>query len=163
MYRIGNGKDVHRLVNGRAMILGGIEIPFEKGLDGHSDADVLTHAIADAILGALSLGDLGRHFPDNDVQYKGIASLELLRRVNNIINDKGWLVVNVDSVIVLEKPKIAGYIEEMCQKVSGVLEVDIDAVSIKATTSEGLGFEGIGDGVSAEAVVLLKRNTRDCS
>ncbi|MCP4724376.1 MAG: 2-C-methyl-D-erythritol 2,4-cyclodiphosphate synthase [bacterium] len=157
MYRIGNGKDIHRFVEGRPLILGGVTVPFERGLDGHSDADVLTHAVADAILGALALGDIGRHFPDNDPQYKGISSLELLRRVNSIIADKGWKIENLDSVIILQKPKIAGYVEEIRRNISGILEVDIDCISVKATTSEGLGFEGTGDGISAEAVVLLKK------
>ncbi|MFC1493557.1 2-C-methyl-D-erythritol 2,4-cyclodiphosphate synthase [candidate division KSB1 bacterium] len=157
MYRIGNGKDIHRLIEDRPLILGGVEVPFEKGLDGHSDADVLTHAVTDAILGALALGDIGRHFPDNDPQYKGISSLELLKRVNGIIIERGWRVENLDSVIIMQKPKIAGYIEDMRQNISEILNVNIDSVSIKATTSERLGFEGAGDGISAEAVVLLKK------
>lgn len=153
--RVGQGYDVHRLVDGRKMILGGVEIPFEKGIMGHSDADVLLHAICDAMLGALALGDIGLHFPDTDISFKDISSMSLLSKTNLLIQSRGFSVINIDSTIILQKPKIAPYVEHMKQNVAEVLGVSSDAVSIKATTSEGLGFVGTGEGIVAHAVALL--------
>lgn len=158
MYRIGNGYDVHKLVEGRKLILGGVEIPYKKGLLGHSDADVLIHSIMDAILGALSLGDIGQHFPDNDNKYYNIDSLILLKKVKELMNKKGYQIENLDSIIVAQKPKLKDYILEMRKKVSEVLETDIENVSIKATTEEQLGFTGNGDGMKSYCVVLLKKD-----
>jgi 2-C-methyl-D-erythritol 2,4-cyclodiphosphate synthase len=153
--RIGQGYDVHRLVEGRKMIIGGVEIPSEKGILGHSDADVLLHAICDAMLGALALGDIGKHFPDTDHKFKDISSLKLLEHVFQLIRSKGYTVVNLDSTIVLQKPKISSYAGAMKKNISEVLQIGLDAVSIKATTSEGMGFTGTGEGIVAHAVVLL--------
>lgn len=158
MYRIGQGYDVHRLIEGRKMILGGVEIPFEKGLLGHSDADVLLHAICDAMLGSLALGDIGKHFPDSDNRFKDISSLLLLEKTNELIISKKYRVVNIDSTIVLQQPKIAPYIQSMTENISKVLRVEKEAVSIKATTSEGMGFTGTGEGIVAYATVLLQKN-----
>lgn len=155
-FRIGNGYDVHQLVEGRKLILGGVEIPSEKGLLGHSDADVLLHAIMDAMLGALSLGDIGKHFPDTDKDYKDIDSKLLLQKAIELIRAKGYEVVNCDSVIVLEKPKIAPYVPAMKKTISDILGCSEDDVSIKATTSESLGFVGREEGAVAYAVVLLQ-------
>ena len=155
--RIGHGYDVHRLGSGRKLILGGVDIPSSLGLIGHSDADVLVHALMDAMLGALALGDIGRHFPDTAEEYKGISSLELLRRVKLLISREGYSVVNVDITVVLQAPKIAGYICEMTENVARILEIPIQSVNIKATTEEHLGFTGRSEGVSAHAVVLLKK------
>ncbi len=154
-FRIGYGYDVHRLAEGRKMILGGVEIPFKKGILGHSDADVLLHAICDAMLGALALGDIGKHFPDTDPKFKNISSLTLLSHVNVLIQSKQYRVVNIDSTLVLQEPKIASYVDAMKQNISAALGVSAGAVSVKATTSEGLGFVGTGEGVAAHAVVLL--------
>lgn len=153
--RIGFGYDVHRLVAGREFWLGGVRIPSEFGADGHSDADVLLHAICDALLGAAALGDIGRHFPDTDPDLKGIDSKILLHKVKELISDKGYKVVNVDSTIALQAPKIAAYIEAMTQTIAGILEISTDQVSVKATTTEKMGFEGRGEGVSAYAVVMI--------
>ncbi len=155
-FRIGNGYDVHQLVEGRKLILGGVEIPSEKGLLGHSDADVLLHAIMDAMLGALSLGDIGKHFPDTDQDYKDIDSKLLLQKAIELIRSKGYGVVNCDSVIVLEKPKIAPYVPAMKKNISDILGCSEDDISIKATTSERLGFVGREEGAVAYAVVLLE-------
>ena len=157
MLRIGNGYDVHKLVDGRKLILGGVEIPFEKGLLGHSDADVLVHAIMDAMVGALALGDIGSHFPDDDLKYEGISSLKLLEAVNNIVREKGYRVSNLDSVVVMQKPKLRPYIEKMIENIAEVLRISEDRVSIKATTEEKLGFTGDGSGVKSYAVLLLER------
>jgi 2-C-methyl-D-erythritol 2,4-cyclodiphosphate synthase len=157
MLRIGNGYDVHKLVDGRKLILGGVDIPFEKGLLGHSDADVLVHAIMDAMVGALALGDIGSHFPDDDLKYEGISSLKLLETVNNIVREKGYRVSNLDSVVVMQKPKLRPYIEKMIENIAEVLRVSEDRVSIKATTEEKLGFTGDGSGVKSYAVLLLER------
>ncbi|NME36267.1 2-C-methyl-D-erythritol 2,4-cyclodiphosphate synthase [Fusobacterium sp. FSA-380-WT-3A] len=157
MYRIGNGYDVHKLVEGRKLILGGVEIPYEKGLLGHSDADVLVHSIMDGILGALALGDIGQHFPDNDNKYHNIDSMILLKKVKELMNEKGYQIENLDSIIVAQKPKLKDYILEMRKKISEVLEIDIENVSIKATTEEKLGFTGNGDGMKSYSVVLLKK------
>lgn len=153
--RIGHGYDVHKLVTGRPLILGGVTIPYEKGLLGHSDADVLVHAIMDAILGALALGDIGTHFPDTDAQYKGANSMLLLKHVSKLMRDKGYKICNLDSTIVAQKPKLAEFIPEMRKNVAEVLGADINAVNIKATTEEGLGFTGAGLAIAAHTVVLL--------
>lgn len=157
MIRIGNGYDVHKLVEGRKLVLGGIEIPHTKGVLGHSDGDVLIHAIMDAILGALALGDIGQHFPDNDMQYKNIDSTILLTRVKELIDEKEYQIVNLDSIIVLQKPKVKPYIQSMREKISDILKVDIDQVSVKATTEEKLGFTGDESGVKSYCVVLLEK------
>lgn len=157
MIRIGNGYDVHKLVEGRKLILGGIEIPHTKGVLGHSDGDVLIHAIMDAMLGALALGDIGQHFPDNDNQYKDIDSSLLLEKVASLIKDRGYKVVNLDSIIVLQKPKVKPYIESMREKISKILDLDKEQVSVKATTEEKLGFTGDESGVKSYCVVLLQK------
>ena len=153
--RIGHGYDVHRLVEGRALILGGVNIPFEKGLLGHSDADVLTHAIMDAILGALALGDIGRHFPDTSAEFLGIDSLVLLSRVKDIMTEKGYRISNIDATIIAQAPKMLPHILKMRENVARVLEIDVDQINIKATTEEKLGFTGEGLGISSHAVCLL--------
>lgn len=154
--RIGYGYDVHRFKEGGTLILGGIEIPFSKSLSGHSDADVLLHAITDALLGACALGDLGTHFPDTSEEYENIDSRVLLRDALTLVNEKGFSVGNIDATVVAEKPKLAPYINEMRKVIAKDLEVEVDRVSVKATTSEGMGFEGQGEGISARAVVLVK-------
>ena len=160
MYRIGNGYDVHRLVEGRKLILGGIEIPFEKGLLGHSDADVLIHAIMDGLLGALALGDIGQHFPDTDETYKGISSIKLLNHVKKLIDDRGFEIVNIDSQIVMQQPKLKPYIVEMRKNLAKELGLELNRVSVKATTEEKLGFTGEEIGVKSYAVVLLKEKIK---
>lgn len=155
MQRIGFGFDVHRLETGRKFILGGVEIPFEKGLLGHSDADVLIHAICDALLGAAALGDIGKHFPDTDERYKGISSVNLLEHVGELIKKNGYTVGNIDSTLVLQKPKIASYVDSMRSNIARRLKISIDAVSVKATTNEGLGFIGSGEGAVAYAVAMI--------
>ncbi|MGB9840619.1 2-C-methyl-D-erythritol 2,4-cyclodiphosphate synthase [Thermovenabulum sp.] len=155
--RIGIGYDAHRLVEGRKLIVGGVNIPFEKGLLGHSDADVLVHAINDALLGAAALGDIGRHFPDTDPKYKDISSLVLMKRVAELLKVEGFGIVNIDSVIIAEKPKFAPYIEKMRENIAFALNIQKEKVSIKATTTEGMGFEGRGEGISAKAVCLIKK------
>jgi 2-C-methyl-D-erythritol 2,4-cyclodiphosphate synthase len=157
--RIGFGYDVHRLVEGRRLLLGGVEVPFAKGLLGHSDADVLIHAVIDALLGAAALGDIGKHFPPSDPQYKGISSLALLERVRELIKDKGYTISNIDSTVVCEEPRLSAHIEEMRGNLSRALEIDTDKVSVKATTEEGLGITGAGAGISAYAVTLLEEIT----
>lgn len=154
--RIGHGYDVHRLKEGRKLILGGVEIEHNKGLDGHSDADVLTHAIMDALLGASALGDIGKLFPDNDDAYLGADSLELLSEVCRVLKEKGWTIINVDSTVIAQKPKLAPYIETMRAKLSDTMKIPIDCVSVKATTEEKLGFTGEGLGIAAHAVVLIE-------
>lgn len=156
MYRIGEGYDVHKLVEGRELILGGVKIPYEKGLLGHSDADVLTHAIMDALLGALALGDIGKHFPDTDEKYKGADSIELLKEVKKILKDKNVNVWNIDSTIICQAPKLRTYIDEMRKNISAALDIEIDRVSVKATTEEGLGFTGCGEGIAARAISLVE-------
>ena len=156
--RVGIGYDVHRLVEGRKLILGGVEIPYELGLDGHSDADVILHAVKDAMLGAAALGDIGRHFPDTDGQYKGISSIELLKRVNTIIASKGFSVNNIDAVIIAQKPRLANFIPQMTINIASALNIDVDLVNVKATTTERLGFCGRGEGIAAEAAVTLIKN-----
>ncbi len=156
--RIGLGYDVHALVEGRELILGGVSIPHTKGLLGHSDADVLVHAIMDALLGAAALGDIGKHFPDSDSKFKDISSLHLLSETKRILNENGFSVNNIDSTVVAQEPKIAPYIEEMRQNIARVLDIDISFVSVKATTTEHLGFEGRKEGISAySAVTVLQK------
>lgn len=154
-FRVGHGYDVHRLVEGHRLIIGGVDIPHERGLAGHSDADVLVHAIMDAILGALGLGDIGRHFPDTSAEFADISSLVLLKKVKDIMGKKGAVLVNLDSTLVLQKPKIAPYIDEMIANIADILGVDRGIVNVKATTEEHLGFTGSGEGVAAHAVVLV--------
>lgn len=156
MTRIGFGFDVHRLTAGRKLVLGGVEIPFEKGLQGHSDADVLSHAIADALLGAAAAGDIGTHFPDTDAKYKNISSLTLLSHVAKLLAEKSFAISNIDTTIVLQQPRIAPYVEKMRENIARALQVKIDCVSVKATTNEGLGFIGAGEGVVAYAVAQVK-------
>ncbi|WP_349763207.1 2-C-methyl-D-erythritol 2,4-cyclodiphosphate synthase [Fusobacterium sp. SYSU M8D902] len=157
MLRIGNGYDVHKLVEGRRLVLGGIEIPHTRGVLGHSDGDVLIHAIMDAMLGALALGDIGQHFPDTDMKYENIDSTILLKKVKELIADRGYRVINLDSIIVLQKPKVKPYIEAMRERVAEVLELDVEQVSVKATTEEKLGFTGDESGVKSYCVVLLEK------
>ena len=154
--RIGFGYDVHPLVKGRKLILGGVEIPFEKGPEGHSDADVLLHAICDAILGALGEGDMGKHFPDTDPQFRGISSVQLLRTVAAKLAEKNFIIENLDSTVAAERPKIGPFIPRMKEQIAGALRISPQQINIKATTSEGLGFIGEGKGMAAYAVVLLK-------
>jgi 2-C-methyl-D-erythritol 2,4-cyclodiphosphate synthase len=155
--RIGHGYDVHRLVPGRKLILGGVEIPYELGLEGHSDADVLTHALMDALLGSAALGDIGQLFPDSDDAYLGADSIALLTRVCQVLSRHGYKLVNADCTVVAQRPKLAGYIPEMRRRLARAMGADMDAVSVKATTEEGLGFTGDGSGIAAHAVVLTER------
>lgn len=158
-FRIGEGYDVHRLTKGRKLILGGVEIQHDKGLDGHSDADVLVHAIMDALLGAVAVGDIGVHFPESDLRYKGISSLVLLHEVRKIIEKKGFEISNIDSTIVAQKPKLAPFIPKMKELISRTLKLELNQVSVKATTTEGMGFEGTESGMSARAIALVyKKN-----
>jgi 2-C-methyl-D-erythritol 2,4-cyclodiphosphate synthase len=154
--RIGHGYDVHRLVEGRKLILGGVDIPYAKGLLGHSDADVLLHAISDAILGAIGEGDIGRHFPDTDPRYKGADSLKLLAHVMSLADAKGYKLGNLDATIVAQRPKLAPHIQRMRENIAGVLGAEIDRVNVKATTTEELGFAGRGEGMAAYAVALME-------
>lgn len=154
--RIGQGYDVHRLTEGRALILGGVNIPYEKGLLGHSDADVLTHALMDALLGAAALGDIGQLFPDNDSRYEGADSIELLRAVTALLEEKGFRIGNVDVTVIAQRPKLAPYREQMRQRLAEAMKLDMSRVSVKATTEEGLGFTGSGEGISAMAAALLE-------
>ncbi len=155
MIRIGQGFDVHQLVAGRPCIIGGVTIPYEKGLLGHSDADVLLHAVADAVLGALALGDIGKHFPDTDPLYKDADSVKLLERVWELAKERGYKLGNIDSTIIAQKPKMAPYIPQMAEVIARVLEADVSQVNVKATTSEQLGFTGRGEGIAAQSVVCL--------
>lgn len=154
--RIGQGYDVHRLVEDRLLILGGVEVPFSKGLLGHSDADVLVHAVMDALLGALSLGDIGKHFPDHEEQYRGADSIQLLAHVGRLIGEKSYEIGNIDSTIIAEQPKMAKFIPKMRENMAEALGISVDQVHVKATTEEGLGFSGKGEGIAAQAVCLLK-------
>lgn len=155
LMRIGQGYDVHCLVEGRKLILGGVEIPYEKGLLGHSDADVLLHAVMDALLGAAALGDIGQHFPDSDERYKGISSVELLKDVGKILQENGYLIENIDSTVIAQRPKLLPYRPQMAKNIADALGIEPDQVSVKATTEEGLGFTGTGEGISAQAIALL--------
>ena len=155
--RIGSGYDVHKLVEKRKLILGGVEIPYEKGLLGHSDADVLIHAIMDALLGAAALGDIGKHFPDSDNNFKNISSLVLLRNVCLLLKNSGYTTINIDSTIIAQRPKLAAYIDLMLSNIAEALEVSVDSVNVKATTEEGLGFTGSGEGIAAQAVCLIEK------
>lgn len=155
--RVGMGYDVHRLVEDRKLIIGGVEIPYEKGLLGHSDADVLLHAIMDALLGAAALGDIGKHFPDNDDRYKGISSLELLRQVGKLLDEKNYVIENIDATVIAQKPKMRPYIDEMRKNIADTLKLDIDRVNVKATTEEGLGFTGKKEGISAQAICCISK------
>lgn len=155
--RIGHGYDVHRLAGGRALVLGGVTIPWERGLDGHSDADVLTHAIMDALLGAIAAGDIGKLFPDNDAAYLNISSLRLLASVADYLAQEGYAVVNIDATLLAQAPKIAPYREAMRQNIAAALDIDVSRVSVKATTEEGLGFTGAGEGMAAHAIALVEK------
>ena len=154
--RIGHGYDVHRLVEGRSLILGGVRIPFEKGLDGHSDADVLTHAVMDALLGAAAMGDIGKLFPDTDDRYLGADSIALLREVDRRLTEAGYRLGNLDVTVIAQRPKLAPYINQMRQNLAAALRTELQNVSVKATTEEHLGFTGSGEGIAAHAVCLLK-------
>ena len=155
--RIGHGYDVHRLVEGRKLILGGVEIPFEKGLDGHSDADVLVHAVMDALLGAAALGDIGKLFPDSDERYLGADSIGLLKTVRTVLEEDGWKLSNLDATVIAQRPKLAPYIDTMRKRIADALETDAENVRVKATTEERLGFTGSGEGIAAHAVCLIER------
>lgn len=157
MIRIGHGFDVHPLVDGRHCIIGGVDIPHDQGLDGHSDADVLLHAICDALLGAAALGDIGKHFPNTDACYKGIDSRELLRHVAALLRSKGYVPANIDATVIAEAPKLAPHIATMCANIASDCGIGLDAVNVKATTTERLGFTGRGEGIAAEAVCLIQR------
>ena len=155
--RIGQSRDIHKLVEGRDLIIGGVKIPYEKGLLGHSDADVLTHAIIESLIGAMALKDIGTHFPDNDPKYEGISSLLLLDETNKLLKDNGYKIINIDSLILIEKPKMAPYIDKMRENIAEHLNIDISQINIKATRGEGLGFVGESKGVMAEAVCLIDK------
>lgn len=155
--RIGMGYDVHRLTEGRDLILGGVKIPYEKGLLGHSDADVLLHAVMDALLGAAALGDIGKHFPDTDPEYEGISSIRLLEHVGRLLDEKGYVIENIDATIIAQRPKMRPYIDQMRENIAEALKIETDQVNVKATTEEGLGFTGSGEGISSQAVCALER------
>ncbi|NOZ62949.1 MAG: 2-C-methyl-D-erythritol 2,4-cyclodiphosphate synthase [Calditrichaeota bacterium] len=157
MQRVGFGYDVHRLVEGRKLILGGVIVPFERGLEGHSDADVLTHAIGDALLGAAALGDLGKYFPAEDEQFRDISSLILLEKILSLLNEKKWRVVNVDATVVAQRPKLLPFIDKMRKNIAAALKMDFEAVSVKATTTERLGFAGTEQGMAAFAICLIEK------
>ncbi len=160
--RIGMGYDVHKLVEGRDLIMGGVKIPYEKGLLGHSDADVLLHAVMDALLGAAALGDIGKHFPDSDEKYKGADSLELLKEVYKLLDNHSYVVENVDATIIAQAPKMRPYIDEMRINIAHALKIGMDQVNVKATTEEGLGFTGSGEGISSQAICLLTEKKYCC-
>ena len=153
--RIGQGYDVHRLVEGRKLIIGGVDIPYEKGLLGHSDADVLLHAVMDALLGAAALGDIGQHFPDSDERYKGISSIAHSKEVGKILQENGYMIENIDSTVIAQRPKLLPYRPQMAENIAAALGIEKEQVSVKATTEEGLGFTGTGEGISAQAIALL--------
>ena len=155
--RIGMGYDVHKLVEGRKLILGGVEIPYEKGLLGHSDADVLLHAIMDALLGAAALGDIGKHFPDTDPAYKGISSVRLLEHVADLLEEHQFLIENIDATIIAQRPKMRPYIDTMRENIAKALKIESDQINVKATTEEGLGFTGSGEGISSQAICMLEK------
>ena len=154
--RVGMGYDVHKLVENRDLIIGGVHIPYEKGLLGHSDADVLLHAIMDSLLGAAALGDIGKHFPDTDIRFKGISSIILLKHVGDLLKENGYVIQNIDATIIAQKPKMAPHIEEMRKNISSTLGIDLSQVNIKATTEEGLGFTGKGEGISSQSICLIE-------
>ena len=157
--RVGMGYDVHRLTAGRKLILGGVEIPYGKGLLGHSDADVLVHAVMDALLGAAALGDIGKHFPDTDPEYEGVSSIRLLEHVGRLLDEKGYVIENIDATIVAQRPKMRPYIEQMRENIATALRIETDQVNVKATTEEGLGFTGTGEGISSQAVGAVEKYT----
>ncbi len=157
MQRIGLGYDVHAFAEGRKLIIGGVDIPYSKGLDGHSDADVLVHAIMDALVGALRAGDIGKLFPDTDPAYKGADSIKLLERVGGLVKESGWKIVDIDSVLMIQEPKMSPHREQMRKNIAAALDIPVDNIGVKATTTEWLGYEGRGEGVSAQAVALLER------
>lgn len=157
--RVGMGYDVHRLTAGRKLILGGVEIPYGKGLLGHSDADVLVHAVMDALLGAAALGDIGKHFPDTDPEYEGVSSIRLLEHVGRLLDEKGYVIENIDATIVAQRPKMRPYIEQMRENIATALRIETDQVNVKATTEEGLGFTGTGEGISSQAVCAMEKYT----
>ena len=159
MMRVGMGYDVHRLTAGRKLILGGVEIPYGKGLLGHSDADVLVHAVMDALLGAAALGDIGKHFPDTDPEYEGVSSIRLLEHVGRLLDEKGYVIENIDATIVAQRPKMRPYIEQMRENIATALRIETDQVNVKATTEEGLGFTGTGEGISSQAVCAVEKYT----
>lgn len=155
--RIGMGYDVHRLTENRKLILGGVEIPYELGLLGHSDADVLVHAIMDSLLGAAALGDIGRHFPDTEGKYSGISSIYLLEKVKGLLDSKGYSIINLDATIIAQKPKMAPFIPQMVKNIARALEIEEDCINVKATTEEGLGFTGKGEGISSQSIALIQK------
>lgn len=157
--RVGMGYDVHRLTAGRKLILGGVEIPYGKGLLGHSDADVLVHAVMDALLGAAALGDIGKHFPDTDPEYEGVSSIRLLEHVGRLLDEKGYVIENIDATVVAQRPKMRPYIEQMRENIATALRIETDQVNVKATTEEGLGFTGTGEGISSQAVCAVEKYT----
>lgn len=157
-FRVGHGYDVHRLVEGRDLIVGGVKIDYDKGLLGHSDADVLLHAVADAVLGAAAMGDIGKHFPDTDEKFKGADSLMLLKNVVDKISEKGYRISNIDATVIAQAPKMSSYINKMRENIAGVCNIDIDDVNVKATTEEKLGFTGSGEGISAHSVCLIEKD-----
>ena len=157
--RVGMGYDVHKLVEGRDLIMGGVKIPYEKGLLGHSDADVLLHAISDALLGAAALGDIGKHFPDTDPKYKGADSLKLLEHVGKLLDERLYVIENIDATIIAQRPKMAPHIQKMRENIAGALGLEVDQVNVKATTEEGLGFTGSGEGISSQAICAIEKIT----
>lgn len=159
MMRVGMGYDVHRLAEGRKLIMGGVEIPYEKGLLGHSDADVLVHAVMDALLGAAALGDIGKHFPDTDPKYEGISSIRLLEHVGRLLEENGYIIENIDATIIAQRPKMRPYIDQMRENMADALGIELDQINVKATTEEGLGFTGSGEGISSHAVCAVERFT----
>ena len=157
--RVGMGYDVHKLVEGRKLILGGVEIPYEKGLLGHSDADVMLHAVMDALLGAAALGDIGLHFPDTDPKYKGASSIKLLEHVGRLLEENGYVIENIDATIIAQRPKMRPHIDQMRENMAKALKIDVDQINVKATTEEGLGFTGSGEGISSQAICAIENFT----
>lgn len=157
--RVGMGYDVHKLVEGRKLILGGVEIPYEKGLLGHSDADVMLHAVMDALLGAAALGDIGLHFPDTDPKYKGASSIKLLEHVGRLLEENGYVIENIDATIIAQRPKMRPHINQMRENMAKALKIDVDQINVKATTEEGLGFTGSGEGISSQAICAIEKFT----
>ena len=155
--RVGMGYDVHKLVEGRKLILGGVEIPYEKGLLGHSDADVMLHAVMDALLGAAALGDIGLHFPDTDPKYKGASSIKLLEHVGRLLEENGYVIENIDATIIAQRPKMRPHIDQMRENMAKALKIDVDQINVKATTEEGLGFTGSGEGISSQAICAIEK------